>query len=192
MFETRRGILVCGLDRESLEHQIREFPVFDGTKLRVTFALSDQVQSWTVVGISAEVSRSDFHHLASWLIGAGDDSDDDDLDVDDLEDGYEPVSPQVASGKVIAAQFTPDDVERTYYLVVPNDDVVLRGRRDEGKGVKVDVSEASVKLAKESRQFKSSTLDYLRERGVPEELHPGGNGFAFTPTSSVEIEISTE
>lgn len=184
MFRCQRGVLLYDLSREYVLGQVREYPAFAGKKRKVTAAVSAPVGQWALVGIPEDMPAYDFYNLACWLFGTPDEDEDDEQD-----EGISPLN-------VIAVHVSPAAPEQSYYALSSDDedelDVVFRGRRDDGKGVKVDVVEGTLTLTKKPRGFALPLAEYLAERGVPVPLRPGPEGFAFEPEELLTIKVNVD
>lgn len=176
-FQSGRGILMRGVAPADVESKLRDFSHGRGRRRRETFALSEQVGEWVLLGVPDGLYRHHVYFIAYWGFGTQDD-----------QSPWQPIFP---SAEVIVVRYEAFDPDKSYYVLVSDNesgpDPVLRGRRDDGVGVVVNLEEDSVKLDKQAREFDLPTLDYLAARGVPEELRPGARSFEFVPAARIDL-----
>lgn len=181
-FQSGRGVLMRGVAPADVESKLRDFSHRRGRRRRETFALSERVGEWVLLGVPDGLYRHYVYFIAYWGFGTQDD-----------QSPWQPIFP---SAEVIVARYEAFDPDKSYYVLVSDHKSgpgsILRGRRDDGKGVVVNLEEESAKLDKDTRGFDLPTLDYLAARGVPEELRPGVRSFEFVPEARIDLLLPAD
>lgn len=94
--------------------------------------------------------------------------------------------------EVIAVQYREGFPGKTFYLtsidVGRGSD--FRGRRDDGKGVRIEDGVAKVRQS--TRRFQLGTVAYLISRGVPASLAPTSVGFSFVAYDRIDVRIDAD
>jgi hypothetical protein len=186
-FRCRRAIYLLGVPQAHVEAVPAAWPSSRGKKKRVRLGLSDEHAGWRLVGVGDEAPDAVLYELA-WALFGGDDEED--FDLEKLAEELD-----VPDENIVVVEYVAGAPARCgYALYEANDnfDVLFTGRRDDGKGVRIDVVEGSVKVLKESKRFALPVMEYLRSRGVPEALLPGAGGVSFTPVKQVTIAVTIE
>lgn len=187
LFRCRRAIYLCNLPPVHIEAGLATYVPSMGRKKRVGLGLSDEHAGWRVLGIPEAVPDDALHEIA-WSLFGGDDSEDFDLEKLAAEI-------DVPDDSIVVVQWVPGvPKECSYALYEANDnfEVLFSGRRDDGKGLRIDVVEGSAKAMKESKRFTLPVVEYLRSRGVPEALLPGADGIVFPPQRRLAITVNVE
>ncbi|MFO0843328.1 MAG: hypothetical protein U0797_13175 [Gemmataceae bacterium] len=184
-YRCQRAVYLHGLPLEHVEEALKKVAPYTGRKKRIHLGVSDEADGWRLVGVAEEVPDVVFLELA-WALFGGDDAED--FDLEKLA-----VETDVPDDAVVAVHYGPGEDQRWYALVEPNDrfDVLFAGRRDDGKGLRIDLVEESVKVLSEP-PFSLPVVEYLRSRGVAEALLPGPDGFAFPAARSVAVTVNVE
>jgi hypothetical protein len=186
LYRCRRAVYLRGLPLGHVEEALKKVAPYTGRKKRITLGVSDETDGWRLVGVPEEVPDVVFVELA-WALFGGDDAED--FDLDKLAGETD-----VPDDAVVAVHHAPGEADQRWYaLVEPNDrfDVLFHGRRDDGKGLRIDVVEESVKVLKES-PFSLPVVEYLRSRGVPPALLPGDDGFGFAAARRFGVTVNLE
>lgn len=186
LYHCNRVIYLRDLTLTHVEEALKKVAPYTGLKKRITLGVGDDLGRWRLVGVAYEVPDVVFVELA-WALFGGDDAEDFDLDKLAAET-------DVPDDAVVAVHYAPGEPDQRWYaLVEPNDrfDVLFHGRRDDGKGLRIDLVEESVKVLKESI-YPLPVVEYLRSRGVPESLLPGDDGFAFALVRRIAVTVNVE
>jgi hypothetical protein len=182
-FHCRRAIYLFDLPRERVEGVLTEHAPSGGKKKRLCFALSPREAGWLLVGVPDEIPSWSVFELAVSFF----DVDDDDFDLARLAS-----EPEIPDDSILVVQMGTGRPDECYYaLNEPNVlcDALFVGRRDDGKGLRIDIIEEIEKIEPESARFSLSVIEYLTSRGVPGALLPTESGFAFVPEQLFERMI---
>lgn len=184
-YQACRGLYLHGLPQEHLEATLREYAQLGGRTRRVRFGCSESIEGWQVLAPLGEVSLETLFELAVFLLGG----EEEDFDLDRLAQESE-----IPDDAVVVVQVIPEEPARSFYATFEaNDDfeVLFSGRREDGKGIRVNVVEGSTQPTS-STMYATSLVDYLRGRGVPEFLLPQSNGIEFEAVKVYPIPVHVE
>jgi hypothetical protein len=186
-FSCQRAIYLFDVPVDHVETALARYIAPVGRKRRVSLALSEPHDRWQVAGMVDALPEVVLHELA-WAFFDADDSDD--FDLDKLAREID-----IPDDSIVIVQYVPGQPQQCYYtLYQTNDnfDVVFTGRRDDGKGVRIDIVEESVKVQKDTTRLTLPVVEYLRSRGVPEMLMPGADGIVFTPVKRLAVAVNID
>jgi hypothetical protein len=174
-----RAILIRALHPDHVKVRVRAFPLFHGGLESYSVPVSEYLTPWLLFGFPGRFPLQLWNDLAVYMSA-----------IVERPRSASTGGPAYGEGcEVIAVQCSEAAPGKTYYLTGIDEEEAcdFRGRRDDGRGVRVE--DGVLKVGKPSRRFQAGALDFLGSRGVPASFLPYPSGFSFVAADRLDIQI---